>query len=207
MTATTAAMSLPEPQLEIYARAKLPSQAGEFEVVSFVDAHGRRLDDVAVLHGDVAGAKELPVRIHSECLTGDVFGSKRCDCRDQLELALDRIADAPAGAVLYLRQEGRGIGIAEKVKAYELQEQGYDTLDANTHLGFDGDLRNYEVAAEMLRALGVESVALFTNNPAKVEGLQQNGIVASRREPITADPRDENSVYLDTKKRRMGHLL
>jgi len=165
------------------------------------------LDDIAVLHGDVESAKDLPVRIHSECLTGDVFGSKRCDCRDQLELALERISEAGTGAVLYLRQEGRGIGIAEKVKAYELQQGGFDTVDANEHLGFDADLRDYEVAAQMLRVLGIESVVLFTNNPLKVEGLRKGGIVVSRREAITVDPSDENSSYLDTKRRRMGHLL
>ena len=203
----TVAMSLLAHPLAIHARAKLPTRHGELEVVSFVDDEGRRLDDIAVLHGDVESAKDLPVRIHSECLTGDVFGSKRCDCRDQLELALERISEAGTGAVLYLRQEGRGIGIAEKVKAYELQQGGFDTVDANEHLGFDADLRDYEVAAQMLRVLGIESVVLFTNNPLKVEGLRKGGIVVSRREAITVDPSDENSSYLDTKRRRMGHLL
>ena len=195
------------PELKIYARARLPTRTGEFEIVSFIDPSGARIDDVAVLHGEVAGVRELPVRVHSECLTGDVFGSKRCDCRDQLEIALDMITEAKAGAVVYMRQEGRGIGIAEKVKAYALQEKGLDTLEANEHLGFDGDLRDYGIAAAILRALEVGSVVLHTNNPLKVEGLRQHGVEVERREPIHAEPRDENLHYLDTKRRRMGHLL
>lgn len=195
------------PKLEIYARARLPTRGGEFEIVSFVDGKGDRLEHVAVLSGDVSGARRLPVRVHSECLTGDVFGSKRCDCRDQLEMALDKITTAEAGALIYMRQEGRGIGIAEKVKAYELQEQGLDTLDANVHLGFDADLRDYSLAAGMLQALGVASVVLHTNNPLKVDGLRECGVEVEAREAIKAAPRDENVEYLDTKRKRMGHLL
>ena len=195
------------PELEIYARAKLPSRHGALEVVSFVDTQGQRLDDVAVIAAPVKGVKALPVRVHSECLTGDVFGSNRCDCRDQLEIGLGRIVEQGGGAVLYLRQEGRGIGIAEKVKAYALQEQGLDTLDANIHLGFDGDLRDYAVASTMLRALEVASVVLFTNNPLKVQGLREHGTIVERRESIVAASRDENVDYLEAKRRRMGHLL
>jgi GTP cyclohydrolase II len=195
------------PAVRVYARARLPSRHGVLEVISFTDAEGRRLDDVAVVCGDIAGATEVPTRVHSECLTGDVFGSLRCDCRDQLELALDRIASDNFGLIIYMRQEGRGIGIAEKVRAYELQDAGYDTLEANLHLGFDGDLRRYDIAAAMILALGVESIVLHTNNPLKVEGLEANGVKIARREPIVSEPRDENVHYLRTKKAKMGHEL
>lgn len=195
------------PPVRVYARAKLPSRHGVLEVVSFTDAEGRRLDDVAVVCGDIAGAAEVPTRVHSECLTGDVFGSLRCDCRDQLELALDRIANDKFGLIIYMRQEGRGIGIAEKVRAYELQDSGYDTLEANLHLGFDGDLRRYDIAAAMILALEVESIVLHTNNPLKVEGLEANGVTIARRAGIVSEPRDENVQYLRTKKAKMGHEL
>jgi GTP cyclohydrolase II len=195
------------PLVRVYARAKLPSRHGLLEIVSFTDAEGRRLDDVAVVCGEVSGAVEVPTRVHSECLTGDVFGSLRCDCRDQLELALDRVAADHFGLILYMRQEGRGIGIAEKVRAYELQDLGLDTLEANIHLGFDGDMRRYDIAAAMIHALAVESIVLHTNNPAKVEGLRSNGVEVVRRAPIVSEPRDENLRYLRTKKAKMGHEL
>jgi GTP cyclohydrolase II len=193
--------------VRVYARAKLPSRHGQLEIVSFTDAEGRRLDDVAVVCGEVGAASEVPTRVHSECLTGDVFGSLRCDCRDQLELALDRIGADHFGVILYMRQEGRGIGIAEKVRAYELQDHGFDTLEANLHLGFDGDMRRYDIAAAMLHALEVESIVLHTNNPAKVEGLRSNGVEVVKREAIVSEPRDENVRYLRTKKAKMGHQL
>lgn len=196
-----------EPVVRIYARAKLPTRHGELEIVSFTDSDGRRLDHVAVVFGDVAGKRGVPTRVHSECLTGDVFGSLRCDCRDQLELALDRIVDAGLGMVVYMRQEGRGIGIAEKTRAYELQDAGLDTLEANLHLGFDGDLRNYDEAAAMILALDVESVILYTNNPLKVDGLRDSGVVVDERRSIVSEPRDENVDYLATKKAKMGHEL
>lgn len=195
------------PVVRVYARAKLPTRHGAFEVVSFTDTAGKRLDDIAVLYGDVAGKVEVPTRVHSECLTGDVFGSLRCDCRDQLELALERIAAEKVGVVLYMRQEGRGIGIAEKVRAYELQDQGLDTLEANLHLGFDGDLRLYDVAAAMIHALEIESIVLFTNNPEKVTGLREHGVEVVRREAILSEARDENLRYLGTKKSKMGHII
>jgi len=195
------------PVVRVYARAKLPTRHGSFEVVSFTDTAGRRLDDIAVLCGDITGGVDVPTRVHSECLTGDVFGSLRCDCRDQLELALDRIAADHKGLILYMRQEGRGIGIAEKVRAYELQDHGLDTLEANIHLGFDGDLRRYDVAAAMIHALEIESVVLHTNNPRKVEGLREHGVEVSRREPIVSEARDENLRYLGTKKSKMGHII
>ncbi|PRP97456.1 GTP cyclohydrolase-2 [Enhygromyxa salina] len=195
------------PIVRVYARARLPSRHGTFEVVSFTDSEGARLDDVAIIRGDIAGATAVPTRVHSECLTGDVFGSLRCDCRDQLELALDRVAADNFGLILYMRQEGRGIGIAEKVRAYELQDAGYDTLEANLHLGFDGDLRHYDIAAAMIHALEVQSIVLHTNNPLKVEGLEANGVEVVAREAILSEPRDENVRYLRTKKAKMGHEL
>lgn len=195
------------PKLTIYARAKLPTRVGEFEIVSFRDETGRGLDDIAIFQGSVEGATALPTRVHSECLTGDVFLSQRCDCREQLELALERIQDRSCGLVLYMRQEGRGIGIAAKVGAYALQEQGLDTVDANRHLGFDDDLRSYEVAAAMLNALGVESVVLQTNNPLKVQGLKESGIEVLDREAIEVTPVQSNETYLETKRARMGHML
>jgi GTP cyclohydrolase II len=195
------------PFVRVYARAKLPTRHGLLEVVSFTDREGRRLDDIAIVRGDINGAERVPTRVHSECLTGDVFGSLRCDCRDQLELALDRIVADDFGLIIYMRQEGRGIGIAEKVRAYELQDAGLDTLEANLHLGFDGDLRNYDIAAAIIHALGVSSIVLHTNNPAKVEGLVNNGVVVVEREAIVSEPRDENVHYLRTKKAKMGHEL
>nr|WP_272085441.1 GTP cyclohydrolase II [Nannocystis bainbridge] len=192
---------------QVFARARLPSRHGEFEIVSFIDDVGRTLDDVAIVRGDVRGRVEVPTRIHSECLTGDVFGSFRCDCRDQLELALQRIAGGDAGIILYLRQEGRGIGIAQKIRAYHLQEQGLDTVEANLHMGFDDDLRDYSVAAAMLRALEVGSVVLHTNNMRKIAGLQQGGVAVTRREPLIAEAREHNRRYLATKRDKSGHLL
>ncbi len=194
------------PQLCIHGRARLPTRFGAFEVVAFRHPDGRRIDDIALVKGDVAGRSAVPTRIHSECVTGDVFGSLRCDCRDQLEVALERIAASEAGILLYLRQEGRGIGIAEKVRAYKLQEEGLDTVEANLHLGFDDDLRSYDVAAGILAALAVESVELHTNNPRKVEGLVRFGIDVVRRVALWAPARPENRAYIATKRTKSGHL-
>lgn len=193
--------------LQVFARAQLPSRTGEFAIVAFVDERGRRLDDVAIVRGDLDGRVEVPCRLHSECLTGDVFGSLRCDCRDQLELALERFAQEDAAVILYMRQEGRGIGIANKVRAYELQEQGLDTVEANLHLGFDSDLRDYGAAAAMLRALGVRSVDLHTNNQEKIAGLQQHGVPVIHRIAIQSVPGEHNARYLATKREKCGHLL
>jgi GTP cyclohydrolase II len=191
----------------VLSRAKLPTQRGQFEIVAFRRGYGDQMRDVAVVRGDVDGAGDVPVRIHSECLTGDVFSSVRCDCGEQLELAMHRIDDAGLGIILYMRQEGRGIGIANKVRAYELQDKGMDTVEANEHLGFDDDLRSYETAAYMLKALGVHSIVLHTNNPKKVDGLRKAGVAVSQREPIAVEPREENKFYLATKRSRSGHLL
>ncbi|HEY0133817.1 MAG TPA: GTP cyclohydrolase II [Nannocystis sp.] len=193
--------------VNVFARARLPSRHGEFEIVSFIDEAGRTLDDVAIVRGELDGAAEVTTRIHSECLTGDVFGSYRCDCRDQLELAMARISTGERGIILYLRQEGRGIGIAQKVRAYQLQQTGLDTVEANLHLGFDDDLRDYSVAAAMLHALGVVSVVLHTNNLRKIEGLRAGGVEVHRREAIIAESREQNVGYLATKRDKSGHLL
>jgi GTP cyclohydrolase II len=164
-------------------------------------------EHVAIVHGDVAGAQAVPTRLHSECLTGDVLGSLRCDCRAQLARALERIASEPCGIVLYLRQEGRGIGLTNKIRAYDLQERGYDTVDANLALGFAADERDYGAAAAMLRALGVESIALMTNNPDKLEKLAAEGIAVTARIPHEIEPNSHNRFYLATKARRSGHLI
>jgi GTP cyclohydrolase II len=191
----------------VSAKAKLPTKHGELEIHAFETLDGRRLDDVAVVRGEVAGHTEVPVRVHSECLTGDVFGSNRCDCGEQLHEALHRFAEAERGILLYLRQEGRGIGIANKVRAYALQDQGLDTVEANRHLGFDDDLRRYDLAGAMLAALGVESIELHTNNPKKVDGLRAAGVEVARRVSLEVAPRAENRFYLRTKRSRSGHLL
>lgn len=189
------------------ARAKLPTQHGEFEVVAFEDAEGHRLDDVAIVRGDLSAPGVVPVRVHSECLTGDVLASLRCDCGEQLHLAMKRLAASDRGVLLYMRQEGRGIGIANKVEAYALQDRGMDTVQANLHLGFDDDLRSYDVAAGMLHALGVRNIELHTNNPKKVEGLSRAGIEIARRVSLVVPAREENRFYLATKRRRSGHLI
>lgn len=185
--------------------AQLPTQHGNFRVVAYTE-DGTDKDHLAIIAGDVRGKHGVLVRMHSECLTGDVLGSKRCDCGAQLDLALERIAEE-GGVVLYLRQEGRGIGLANKIRAYRLQDEGRDTVDANTELGFPADARCYTVAAQMLNDLGVQCVRLMTNNPAKVEALQRKGIEVAVREPHEIPPLDENRAYLATKRDRMRHEL
>lgn len=188
------------------ARGRLPTTHGEFQIVSFEGPDGP-LDDVALVRGDVGVNAVIPVRVHSECVTGDAFGSLRCDCGEQLREALRRVAKAEHGVLLYMRQEGRGIGIAHKVRAYELQDGGLDTVEANLHLGFDDDMRSYDVAAAMLQALGARRIELHTNNPHKVEGLEGAGITVVKRVPLEVKARDENKFYLDTKRDRSGHLI
>ena len=195
-----------ELQVELFATAELPSQYGQFQIVAFTNDRDDK-EHVAVIHGDVDGRSAVLTRIHSECLTGDVFGSLKCDCGAQLDLALQEIAETEAGVVLYMRQEGRGIGLANKVKAYSLQDGGLDTVEANLHLGFDDDLRDYDVSAKMLALLGIESIVLMTNNPAKVEGLTKAGVVIDERRPIKTTPNRHNFKYLETKRRKSGHLL
>ena len=192
--------------VRLYARANLPSQYGQFEIVAFTNNRDGK-EHVAITHGDVSGKSGVLTRIHSECLTGDVFGSLKCDCGDQLDLAMQEIAETDAGVVLYMRQEGRGIGLANKVKAYSLQDGGLDTVEANHHLGFDDDLRDYDISAEMLSLLGIESIVLMTNNPSKVEGLTEAGVIIDERRPIKTTPNPHNFKYLETKRTKSGHLL
>lgn len=186
--------------------ARLPTQFGDFVVHVFVD-HSDGKEHVALVHGDVAGAEAVATRVHSECLTGDVLGSLRCDCRKQLERALELLAATPRGILLYLRQEGRGIGLANKIRAYELQEQGLDTTEANLALGFADDERDYGVAASMLEALQVRSIGLLTNNPDKIGQLEAYGIRVTSRIPHAIPPNGHNRRYLETKARKSGHLL
>ncbi|MCF7948437.1 MAG: GTP cyclohydrolase II [Spirochaetia bacterium] len=159
-----------------------------------------------MVKGEVAGSTECPVRVHSECHTGDVLGSLRCDCGDQLEASLKYIARQGKGVLIYLKQEGRGIGLLSKLKAYSLQDEGLDTVEANEFLGFPAEARDYTAGAAIIRALGIKSVALLTNNPDKVDKLTQAGIEIVRREPVEIEPNQHNSFYMETKKLRMGHL-
>lgn len=191
----------------IEAAATLPTRTGNFRIYVFSnDRDGA--EHVAIVSGQVWGVSDVPVRIHSECLTGDVMGSLRCDCREQLEAALVRIGELPRGIVLYLRQEGRGIGLTNKIRAYQLQEErGIDTVDANLALGFKDDERDYGIAVAMLKTLGVRSVELMTNNPDKVRQLDVLGMPVARRLPHAVRPSVHNRGYLATKARRSGHLI
>lgn len=194
------------PLVRLVSEAELPTRYGLFRIVAFEGPDGEELG--AVVRGDLRGAEGVPVRLHSACFTGDLMGSLRCDCREQLEAALTFVGRAERGAVLYLPQEGRGIGLANKVRAYALQqEEGMDTVDANKALGFEDDLRVYDVAAGMVRALGMRSVCLLTNNPNKSRGLQTFGVRVAGRIPLRIQPNPHNADYLSTKKRRSGHLL
>ena len=195
------------PDIQEAAQAEMPSRFGDFRVYAFREQHSGE-EYGAVGRGELQGARGLPVRLHSECFTGDLMGSLRCDCRDQLEAALTYVGQAPAGLVLYLRRhEGRGIGLVNKVRAYALQEQGLDTVEANLALGFPDDLRDYEVAAAILRHLGVESVRLLTNNPSKRAGLERYGVTVEGLIPLRMEANLHNRRYLRTKKLRSGHLL
>jgi GTP cyclohydrolase II len=193
-------------EIELVSKAKLPTRFGIFTIFGFLD-HRDGKEHTALVHGDVQGAKACPVRIHSECHTGDVWCSLRCDCREQLEASLQYVNSRKRGVIIYLRQEGRGIGLLNKLKAYDLQDRGLDTVDANNHLGFPSDARTYEAAAEIIRLLGIESVALITNNPDKIEGLKNNRIRVIGRIPVVIPSNLHNKRYLRTKKERLGHLL
>ncbi len=188
------------------ATVALPTKYGDFTAVGYesvIDgAH-----HVAVVKGDVAGKRDVLVRVHSECLTGDTFGSLRCDCGEQLAESLRRIEEEGAGVVLYMRQEGRGIGLINKLKAYALQEQGLDTVEANVELGFAADLRDYGIGAQILADLGLSTIRIMTNNPKKIVALEGYGLCVTGREPIEVAPREDNLCYLRTKKDKMGHLL
>lgn len=192
--------------VKVECSAKLPTDSGTFELVGF-DNQLDGKEHIAIVKGDVAGKENVLVRIHSECFTGDILGSYRCDCGSQLKKAMRTIEDKGEGIVLYLRQEGRGIGLINKIKAYKLQDSGLDTVDANLALGFGEDERDYAVAAQMLKALGVKSVVLMTNNPAKIEGLENYGMKVVKRAEIEIKPNKVNEKYLRTKFERMGHKL
>ena len=181
------------------------TEFGTFRMVAYRDGDG--LEHLAVAKGAVRGRKGVLCRVHSECLTGEVFRSRRCDCGPQLDLALRRIEEAGSGLVVYLRQEGRGIGLVNKIRAYALQDGGADTVEANHALGFPGDLRRYDVAAAILRDLGVRSVVLLTNNPDKVRGLQDASFLVEARLPHVVPANDDNRRYMEPTRRRMGHLL
>jgi 3,4-dihydroxy 2-butanone 4-phosphate synthase/GTP cyclohydrolase II len=188
------------------AEARLPTEYGEFRVIGYQNDVDAR-EHVALVHGDVEGRKDVLVRMHSKCLTGDVFGSQRCDCGFQLHTAMRKIVAEGRGAIVYLDQEGRGIGLLNKLRAYALQDTGADTVQANQKLGFPPDLRNYGIGAQILRDLGLSSIRVLTNNPRKLVGLEGYGLEIVGRVPLLADATDDNREYLGTKRDKLGHLL
>ena len=190
----------------IVARAELPTRFGRFTILG-IQGRGPHEEAVAIQHGRVKNGAAPLVRVHSQCLTGDVFTSERCDCRAQLEYSLRKIAKEPSGIVLYLPQEGRGIGLINKLKAYELQDEGLDTVEANRRLGFAADSRDYDFAAAALKALGVRSVRLLSNNPDKIEQLERGGVRVVKRIPCRPRTSHHSRAYLKTKQAKMGHLL
>jgi len=196
----------PAPLVDFYSQATVPTEYGPYRVVVYRERDSD-VEHCALVYGEVKGATDLLVRVHSECFTGEVLHSLKCDCREQLDQALRRIAAAGRGVVIYLRQEGRGIGLGNKIRAYALQEAGADTVDANLQLGFEADARRYEMVTQMLAELGVRSIALLTNNPEKVRALKADGVKVVRRVPMEIEPNAHNRGYLDTKRTRMGHLI
>ena len=196
----------PNPPLVRTASARIPTPYGVFQLSHYSDARDGK-EHLALTLGELAGRHDVLVRVHSECMTGDTFGSLRCDCGEQLHRAMQRIAELGQGAIVYLRQEGRGIGLAEKLRAYNLQDQGFDTVEANLMLGHQADEREYWAAADILRDLGVQSVRLLTNNPAKIEELRTYGVQITERMPLPSSIHADNAAYLQTKVARMRHLM
>ncbi len=192
--------------IRIVALARFPCTHGTFEIIGFENNKDGR-DHLMVVKGNVIDGTDILTRLHSSCLTGDVLGSLRCDCGDQLRESLNRIEQEGQGILLYLQQEGRGIGLTNKIKAYMIQDRGLDTYDANVYLGFEPDERQYELAAGMLKRLNVKSIRLLTNNPRKIEQLAKFGVVVKKRVPLEIPPNEFNRFYLQTKKSRLGHLL
>lgn len=187
-------------------KAHLPSKWGDFDMIAYAQQSEDRMAHLAFVHRDADLQKPVTVRIHSECLTGDLFGSSRCDCGDQFDEAMNIISKSK-GILIYLRQEGRGIGLIPKLKAYNLQDQGLNTIDANVHLGFEPDQRDYDIAIFMLKDLGVKSINLLTNNPEKLSAVNMSDIQLNERIPLIVAPKADNKAYMDTKKEKMGHLL
>jgi len=192
--------------VRIVAIADMPSRFGQYQIVAFWNNRDDK-EHVAMVHGDVMGRENVPVRVHSECLTGDALGSLRCDCRDQLEAALVDLGERECGVLMYLRQEGRGIGLLNKIRAYSLQDMGMDTVEANLALGFRDEERDFAVAAHMIHSLDIRSVRLMTNNPYKIKELDRYGVAIAGRLPHELPPNPHNRAYLATKVQKMGHDL
>jgi GTP cyclohydrolase II len=188
------------------AEAFLPTLFGNFKIVAYADSPEELMPNIALVHEDFDHRTDVTVRVHSECMTGDVFGSKKCDCGEQLNTSLAMIAEQK-GVLIYLRQEGRGIGLINKLKAYQLQEKGLNTIEANTHLGFEADARQYAAAVEILRDLGIKKMKLITNNPLKISILEKSDFEITERIDLHILPQEENYKYFETKKVFMGHLL
>jgi len=193
-------------KVSVYAETNLPTIHGKFKVYVFHNTIDHK-EHLAIVKGSIGEGENIPVRLHSECLTSEVLGSLKCDCREQLEAAFKYIAEEGRGMILYLRQEGRGIGLGNKIRAYALQEMGFDTVEANHMLGFPDDLRQYDVAAAMLSHLGVKSIRLLTNNPKKIAGVEEFGIPVLERLPLVIDPNPINRDYLYTKSKKSGHMI
>jgi len=195
-----------KPELKSIVQSRIPTKYGEFTLHYFTNNIDEK-EHIALVYGDITDRNNVPVRIHSECFTGDVLGSRRCDCGEQLDMALQLISDHGQGVLVYLRQEGRGIGLLKKLQAYNLQDQGLDTVDANIHLGHLADEREYTIAALMLQKLQIKSVDLITNNPKKIDELKKLGINVEKRISIETDYHHDNLEYLKTKVKKMNHLL
>lgn len=187
-------------------RSNLPTRWGNFKIITYAEDEAQTMPHVVLLHPDCNVNDDVVVRIHSECMTGDLFGSLKCDCGDQLDLAMKMI-NKDKGCLIYLRQEGRGIGLINKIKAYQLQDQGQDTIESNLHLGFEIDERDFSIASNIMNQLGIKNIKLITNNPEKVKSMVDQGISIVERIPVVVPQNKENEGYLSVKKNKLGHLL